>query len=94
MVSYPLDRRREHDRQSQRGRQYRVYRGPDKSGAVYEHIGVGAEGEGYVLCYNTPSGQVNTFDTGVDMSGWGAPTFASLSATQSRVVARKRPTVG
>ncbi|MFN8084712.1 MAG: hypothetical protein U0Q14_10835 [Dermatophilaceae bacterium] len=62
------------------------YRGPDKSGAVYEHIGVGAEGEGYVLCYNTPSGQVNTFDTGVDMSGWGAPTFTSLSATQSRVV--------
>ena len=62
------------------------YRGPDKAGAVYEHIGVGAEGEGYVLCYNIPAGQVNTYDTGVAMSGWGTPTFTSLSATSSRVV--------
>ncbi len=39
----------------------------------YEHIGVGALSEGYVLCYTPTSGAlVNAFDTGAAEAGFGA----------------------
>lgn len=45
----------------------------------YEHINVGAVGEGYVMCYQGPSGIVNTFDVGQSETGWGAATTSGSS---------------
>jgi hypothetical protein len=36
----------------------------------YDHVGVGAISEGYVLCYNG----INTYDTGSAQFGWGPAT--------------------
>ncbi|GAA1787542.1 hypothetical protein [Nostocoides veronense] len=48
------------------------YVSPNQPAAQYEHIGVGAVGEGYVLCY---TGQASSaYDTGDASSGFGAPT--------------------
>lgn len=47
----------------------------------YEHMGVGAVGEGYVLCYSGPTGTVRAFDTGADESGFGPATTTAQSPT-------------
>jgi hypothetical protein len=43
----------------------------------YDHVGVGAIGEGYVLCY----GATVAYDTGSSQSGWGAPTNSCSGST-------------
>lgn len=48
------------------------YVSPNQAGAQYEHIGVGAFSEGYVLCYTGLAG--SAYDTGDSSSGFGAPT--------------------
>lgn len=48
------------------------YVSPNIPTAQYEHIGVGAVGEGYVLCYSGLSG--SAFDLGQSQSGFAAPT--------------------
>ncbi|MEP6796688.1 MAG: hypothetical protein ABI890_01010 [Lapillicoccus sp.] len=48
------------------------YLSPNIPTAQYEHIGVGAVGEGYVLCYSGLSG--SAFDLGQSQSGFAAPT--------------------
>jgi hypothetical protein len=59
------------------------YLSPNSAGAGrYEHMGVGAIGEGYVLCYTGPTGTVNTFDTGASEAGFGPSTVVSQSATK------------
>ncbi len=48
------------------------YLSPNIPTAQYEHIGVGAFSEGYVLCYSGLAG--SAFDTGSSSSGFDAPT--------------------
>ncbi len=58
------------------------YLSPDSNDAGhYEHIGVGAIGEGYVLCYTGAAGLVNAWDTGVSESGFGPATTSGSTAT-------------
>jgi hypothetical protein len=46
----------------------------------YDHVGVGAVGEGYVLCYNT----VRAYDVGNSFSGFSTPT-ASCSGQKCTI---------
>jgi hypothetical protein len=52
----------------------------------YEHVGVGAFSEGYVLCYTNPSSgrNVDAFDTGSSESGFGASTTTLSPVTVTR----------
>jgi len=52
------------------------------SPAGYEHIGIGALSEGYVLCYVRPGAAVATYDTGSAMVGWAAPVVAAPQITR------------
>jgi len=53
---------------------------PNEAKGSYEHIGVGAIGEGYVLCYN---GGSPAYDLGESSSGWAAPTTTSSAVTRN-----------
>ncbi len=62
------------------------YLSPDStSNGRYEHIGVGARGEGYVLCYGGPTGAIKAFDTGTGNVGFGPSTDSPLSAVPATV---------
>ena len=62
------------------------YLSPDSPLAgQYEHIGVGDVGEGYVLCYTGPTGQVNNYDTGEAGTGFGPATVTGTSPTSINV---------
>jgi len=54
---------------------------PNKGTRVYEHIGVGAVGEGYVLCYNGSS--TSRYDLGASASGFNAPTTTASNVTRT-----------
>lgn len=55
----------------------------------YEHIGVGAFSEGYILCYRNPfsSATVNAYDVGDSEVGFG-PSIASCSSPTACAVTR------
>lgn len=58
------------------------YLSPDSASAGrYEHMGVGAIGEGYVLCYRTGTGTFNAHDLGSSETNFGPSTVLSETAT-------------
>lgn len=59
------------------------YVSPNQAGAQYEHIGVGAFSEGYVLCYTGLAG--SAYDTGDSASGFAAPTTTSTQVIRRTV---------
>ena len=61
------------------------YASPNSGSAVYEHIGVGAIGEGYVLCYD---GSSAAYDLGQSASGGAAPTTTSSNVTRNTLDGR------
>lgn len=64
------------------------YLSPDSAGnGHYEHIGVGALSEGYVLCYTGPTGTLNRFDTGSNETGFGPATVVASPFKVTRTTA-------
>ena len=60
------------------------YKSPNTGGAQYEHIGVGAFSEGYVICYNPTVGNASkAFDTGDSQNGFNAPIPSGSTVTRT-----------
>ena len=53
---------------------------PNVGAQTYEHIGVGAVGEGYVLCYD---GQAPNYDLGSSTSGFAPATSTTSAVTRN-----------
>jgi hypothetical protein len=63
------------------------FKSPNSPGAEYEHIGVGALSEGYILCYDIGGVTYRSYDTGSSEANFGpaTTTIKPVSVTRNTI---------